>query len=298
MASAKRSQRKSAAKPKARSASEAKAEARRKAEAKRKAKPKRKVAPPARKRTPARRVRIVIADDLPMDRAGMAAILGSQPDFEVVGEVSSVREAATMCHDLAPSILILALRLETTEGRTPIAAVHARAPETPVLAVAERGEGHCLVLNPPGSRRTDTVSLPVACSQGTDCLQLAVAEGATGTIRRSASPEELFRAVRAVASGNAWYESGTATAIMRHALAGNGAGEPAAALSGRELEVAELIAAGRSNKEIGSILDISAPTVKKHVGQILTKLGLQDRLQVGLFVARNPLILRPLTKRR
>jgi DNA-binding NarL/FixJ family response regulator len=101
-----------------------------------------------------------------------------------------------------------------------------------------------------------------------------------------------------VAAGNAWYESGTATAIMRHALAGNGAGEPAATLSGRELEVAELIAAGRSNKEIASNLNISAPTVKKHVGQILTKLGLQDRLQVGLFVARNPLILRPLSSKR
>jgi DNA-binding NarL/FixJ family response regulator len=286
MASAKRPQRKSAAKPKARRASEAKAKARRK------------VAPSVRKRTPARRVRIVIADDLPMDRAGMAAVLGSQPDFEVVGEANSAREAATLCHDLAPSILILALRLDSGEGRTPIATIHAQAPETPVLAVAERGEGHCLVLNPPGSRRTDTISLPVTCSQGTDCLQLAVAEGATGTIRRSASPEELFRAVRAVASGSAWYESGTATAIMRHALAGGGAGEPAAALSARELEVAELIAAGRSNKEIGSVLDISAPTVKKHVGQILTKLGLQDRLQVGLFVARNPLILRPLAKRR
>jgi len=62
--------------------------------------------------------------------------------------------------------------------------------------------------------------------------------------------------------------------------------------------VAELIAAGRSNKEIASSLNISAPTVKKHVGQILTKLGLQDRLQVGLFVARNPLILRPLSSKR
>lgn len=277
MASAKRPQHRSAAKSKA----------------------KRKLAISVPKRVTARRVRIVIADDLPMDRAGMAAVLRSQPDFEVVGEVATTREAATLCRNLSPSILILALRLEAGEGRTPIAAVHASSPETPVLAVAERGEGHCLVLNPPGSRRTDTVSLPLTCTQGTDCLQLAVAEGATGTIRRSASPEDLFRAIRAVASGNAWYESGTATAIMRHALAGNGAGEPAAALSGRELEVAELIAAGRSNKEIGSALDISAPTVKKHVGQILTKLGLQDRLQVGLFVARNPLILRPLsTKRR
>jgi DNA-binding NarL/FixJ family response regulator len=246
-----------------------------------------------------RRVRIVMADDYPMDRAGMVSILRSQPDFEIVGEAASVREAGAMCRELNPSVLILAMRLAANEGRTPIASVHAVSPETPVLAIAERAEGHCLVLNPPGSRRTDTAQLPVTCTQGTDCLQLAVAEGATGTIRRSASPDELFRAVRTVASGNAWYEAGTATAIMRHALAGtNGSSSSPAPLSGRELEVAELIAAGRSNKEIGSILNISAPTVKKHVGRILEKLGLQDRLQVGLYVARNPLVLQPLDSKR
>lgn len=268
-----------------------------------KAKPKRRIAAkpaPAKKPVSMRRVRIVIADDYPMDRAGMVSILGSQPDFEVVGEASSVREAGAMCREMNPSVLILAMRLQATEGRTPIASVHAVSPETPVLAVAERAEGHCLVLNPPGSKRSDTMQLPVACSQGTDCLQLAVAEGATGTIRRNATPDELYRAVRTVASGNAWYEAGTATAIMRHALSGNGSGQGSAPapLSGRELEVAELIAAGRSNKEIGSILNISAPTVKKHVGRILEKLGLQDRLQVGLYVARNPLVLQPLDSKR
>lgn len=247
-----------------------------------------------------RRVRIVVADDYPMDRAGMVSILRMQPDFEIVGETASVREAGAMCREMNPSVLILAMRLQATEGRTPIASVHSVSPETPVLAIAERAEGHCLVLNPPGSKRTDTAQLPATCTQGTDCLQLAVAEGATGTIRRSATPDELFRAVRTVASGNAWYEAGTATAIMRHALAGNGSGTSTtpAPLSGRELEVAELIAAGRSNKEIGSILNISAPTVKKHVGRILEKLGLQDRLQVGLYVARNPLVLQPLDAKR
>lgn len=279
MAVSKRPQRKTAAKPKT----------------------KRRIATaaPVKKAQSMRRVRIILADDYPMDRAGMVSILRSQPDFEIVGEASSVREAGAMCREMNPSVLILAMRLQATEGRTPIASVHAVSPETPVLAIAERAEGHCLVLNPPGSKRTDTAQLPVTCTQGTDCLQLAVAEGATGTIRRSATPDELFRAVRTVASGNAWYEAGTATAIMRHALAGNGSGGSAPApLSGRELEVAELIAAGRSNKEIGSILNISAPTVKKHVGRILEKLGLQDRLQVGLYVARNPLVLQPLDSKR
>ena len=246
---------------------------------------------------PASIVRIVIADDLLMDRSGLAAILRSQPDFEVVGETSSTVEAGEFARELRPSLVILALRLAPVGGRTPLAALRVASPETPVLAVAERGEGQCLVLNPPGSRRLDTQEYPHnGCSTGADCLQLAVSEGATGTIRRNSSPEELFRAVRVVASGKAWYEAGTATAIMRHALATSE--KAPATLSSRELQVAELISVGRSNKEISSKLEISEPTVKKHVGHILEKLGLQDRLQVGLYVARNPLVLRPLERNR
>jgi len=266
-----------------------------------KPKPKRLAPTPSRARRSARsseRVRIVIADDLPMDRAGLASMLRSQPDFEIVGEVSTTKEAAKICRDRSPSLLILALRLEAGGGRTPIGEIHAASPKTPVLAVAERGEGHCLVLNPPRTHASKLALAPAACAMGTDCLQLAVSEGATGTIRRSASPDELFRAVRAVAAGTAWYEAGTATAIMRHALAGRDEESDMGQLSSREMEVAELIAAGRSNKEIGSALTISDPTVKKHVGRILKKLGLLDRLQVGLYVARNPLILRRLEQGR
>jgi DNA-binding NarL/FixJ family response regulator len=135
------------------------------------------------------------------------------------------------------------------------------------------------------------------CSQGTDCLQIAVAEGASGTIRRSADPEVFFHAIRTVSSGNAWYEAGTASAIMRHALSPQHESH-SHALSSRELDVAELISVGRSNKEIAQALGISEPTVKKHVGHILDKLGLQDRLQVGLYVARNPLVLQPMGARR
>ena len=118
----------------------------------------------------------------------------------------------------------------------------------------------------------------------TDCLTLAISQGAAGTLRRDAEPAELFEAVRAIASGKNWHAPGTA---LPSAANGTEAG-----LSERELEVAALIADGLSNKEISSALKISEPTVKKHVGNILEKLGLQDRLQAGLFVARNPLTLR------
>lgn len=247
------------------------------------------------------RIRIVVADKLPLDRRSLVSLLVTQPDFDVVGEAESVEQAAEFCGRLRPNILLIALRIGANVGRTPIVDIRSLAPETPILAMAERGEGECIVLNPPKPGRDIAMSgqtphAPI-CSQGTDCLQIAVAEGASGTIRRSADPEVFFHAIRTVASGNAWYEAGTASAIMRHALA------PATdnhthALSARELDVAELISVGRSNKEIAQALGISEPTVKKHVGHILDKLGLQDRLQVGLYVARNPLVLQPSGARR
>jgi DNA-binding NarL/FixJ family response regulator len=245
-------------------------------------------------------IRIVVADKLPLDRRSLASLLATQADFSVVGEAESAPAAAELCARLKPSILLIALRIGAHAGRTPIVDIRAAAPATPILALAERGEGECVVLNPPRSGRdialaggTDVHPL---CSQGTDCLQIAVAEGASGTIRRSAEPEVFFHAIRTVASGQPWYEAATASAIMRHAL--SPPQEPSNSLSSRELDVAELISIGRSNKEIAQSLEISEPTVKKHVGHILEKLSLQDRLQVGLFVARNPLVLQPNGVRR
>ena len=224
----------------------------------------------------------------------MVSTLRGESGLQVVGESSSAREAIELSRKLRPSVIVLALRLETDGGASALATLHKAVPAIPILAVAERGEAQCMVLNPPGSPRLGRPG--DRCATGTDCLQLAVLEGASGTIRRSSSPSQLFEAIRVVASGRSWYESGTASSIIQHALVGNGAGARPS-LSARELEVAELIATGYSNKEISSSLGIGEPTVKKHVGTLLSKLGLQDRLQVGLYVARNPIVLLPLRKR-
>lgn len=215
-------------------------------------------------------------------------MLQAQTDFDVVGEASDAVEAGRLSHELEPSVTILALQLPAPDGKTALSYIRSHAPSVPILAVAERGRRECMVLNPP--RLGGTEEPHERCATGTDCLELAVSQGATGTIRRDSDPEELYRAVRTVASGKAYYEAGTAAAIMRHALGGS---ERAYRnLSARETEVAQLIANGRSNKEIAQALGITDTTVKKHVGQILAKLKLQDRLQVGLYVARNPLVLR------
>jgi DNA-binding NarL/FixJ family response regulator len=239
---------------------------------------------------PPDKIRILLADNQLIDRAGLKAVLRAQPDFDVVGEASDAVEAGRMSHELSPSVTMLALQLPAPEGKTALSYIRAHAPAIPILAVAERGKKECMVLNPPSRGGSGLHEPHEHCATGTDCLELAVSEGATGTIRRDAEPDELYRAIRTVASGKAWYEAGTAAAIMRHAL--TGATRALRTLSARETEVAELIAKGRSNKEIAQALGITDTTVKKHVGQILAKLKLQDRLQVGLYVARNPLVLR------
>ena len=217
----------------------------------------------------------------------MIGLLRGQPDFEVVAEAGSIAEAVAQYRLHSPEVLILALGLRGPDGEPPVRAVRTALPGARILAVSERGATNCLVLNPPGVG----IGPGPACDFATDCLHLAAAQGARGAVRRSADPDDLFAAVRAVARGQVWYE-----AKLAEDLAGGGLRPGRAAgslgLSDRELDVAALLSRGSSNKEIALRLSISEPTVKKHIGRVLMKLGVADRLQAGLFVARHPLLLR------
>jgi DNA-binding NarL/FixJ family response regulator len=246
---------------------------------------------PRNTRTPAHRarIRILVTDGYGLDRRGMVGLLKSQRDFEVVGEAATVAEAIALASSLRPDVLVLAQSTPVDQGSA-VAALRAAIPGARVLAIADRSPEHCVVLNPPSRDRLETMPATAGCIGGTDCLELAVRDGAMGTLRRSAAPAELFQAVRAVAAGSAWLEPGTAARLA--AGAGDAGAVDGLALSERELDVAAMIAEGRSNKEISTTLTISEPTVKKYVGRLLEKLRVEDRLQAGLYLARHPLVLR------
>ena len=231
-------------------------------------------------------VRIVVADSQAIDRGGLVGLLEDEPDFEVVGEAATVEEAIRQCSALKPGVLVLSLNLTGQEENAAIPAIREALPTLRIVALSERGAENCLVLNPPYRRQT-AAELRLVCAVGMDCLHLAVTQGAMATVRRSADPEELFRAIRTVAQGGAWYDPTTASGLLSSAGPNGRAGQRPR-FSQRELDVAAMIAEGHSNKEIGSSLHISEPTVKKHVGHILGKLGLSDRLQAGLLLVRNP----------
>jgi DNA-binding NarL/FixJ family response regulator len=228
---------------------------------------------------------IVVADGAAIDRAAIASLIRAEQDFLVVGEAANAQEAIETCRRLDPDVLVLTLTLPCLLGDSALTEIRAALPDLPVVAMSERGWSECLILNPPTIATAHPVGAPSGlCGGGHDCLQVAAAMGAAGTVRRSADPKALFATIRAVAAGRSSYEPGTLAAI-------HGADDPGdAPLSPRLVEVSRLLADGRSNKEIASALGISEPTVKKHVTRLLERLGLEDRLQAGLFIARHPLL--------
>jgi DNA-binding NarL/FixJ family response regulator len=234
----------------------------------------------------------VVADSQALDRGGLIGLLRTAEELEVVGESATVEETIEQCRALRPSVLLLTLNLPGQDRDAAIPIIRAQLPELRILALSERGAENCMVLNPPSRKWLSGVPLGT-CPVGIDCLQLAASQGAMATLRRSADPDDLFRAIRAVARGQAWYDPTTAAGMLSvTGPDGARSGNHRALFSERETQVAALIAEGQSNKEISTSLQISEPTVKKHVGHILEKLGLADRLQAGLFLARNPPLFR------
>jgi len=218
---------------------------------------------------------IVVADGAAIDRAAIGSLIRAQDDFLVVGEASNTQEAIETCRRLQPEVLVLTLTLPSPLGEPALAEIRTALPDLPVVAMSERGWSECLILNPPtGAHGRNEPANPGLCGGGNDCLQVAAAQGAAGTVRRSADPKALFETIRAVASGRSSYEPGTMAAL-------NGAAEDAAEspLSPRLIEVSHLLAEGRSNKEIARSLEISPNTVKTHIANLFEKLEVQRRTQ-------------------
>jgi DNA-binding NarL/FixJ family response regulator len=192
------------------------------------------------------RIRLIIADDHPVVRTGLQGMLAGQADLEVAGEASTGMEAVDLVEKLRPDIVLMDLRMPEMDGVTAISEIKALQPEV-----------HVLVLT---TYDTDADILP------------AIEAGATGYLLKDAPREELFRAIRAAARGEAVLAPGVAARLMDRMRA------PAEeALTTREIEVLSLVAQGGSNKGIARQLHISEATVKTHLVHIYGKLGVADR---------------------
>ncbi|GAA1632773.1 response regulator transcription factor [Nonomuraea maheshkhaliensis] len=203
-------------------------------------------------------VRLLIVDDHPVVRDGIRGMFTGDPGFEVLGEAGDGAQAVDLARVLDPDVILMDLRMPRMDG---VAAIK----ELARLGVRAR----VLVLT---TYDTDKDVLP------------AVEAGATGYLLKDTGRDELVRAVRAAARGEAVLSPSVATRLLGQVRA------PADPLSGRELEVLRLIADGATNREAAARLFISEATVKSHVLHIYAKLGVNDRAAAVAVAFRRGLL--------
>ena len=202
-------------------------------------------------------IRILIADDHPIVREGLSAVLQTQPDFEIVGEAADGPQTVAMAQALQPDVLLLDLELPGFDGVAALQQIRATIPTTKAIVFT--------------AFDTDERILG------------AVRAGAQGYLLKGAPRDELFQAIRVVHRGGSLIQPVVAARLLQHVH------EPALAepLTEREREVLAEIARGRSNREIARSLAVAEKTVKTHVSSLFTKLGVQDRTQAALFAVRH-----------
>ena len=125
-------------------------------------------------------VRILVADGHALGRMGLAGILGAQPGFEIVGEAGTIEETVERCRASRPDVLLLSLDLHGQDREEALPAIRRALPALRIVALSVRSSEDCLILNPPFRRPTSMV-LSQACDGGTDCLHLAMTQGAMAT---------------------------------------------------------------------------------------------------------------------
>ena len=191
-------------------------------------------------------IRLLVADDHPVVRDGIVGMVSSDPGIEVVGEASDGAEAVGLARALDPDVVLIDLRMPRTDG---VAAIR----ELARLGVTAR----VVVLT---TYDSDADVLP------------AIEAGATGYLLKDAPRDELVRAIRAAAEGDAVLAPSVASRLMGRVRA-----PEATALSPRELEVLALVAGGATNRTVGARMHVSEATVKTHLLNIYSKLGVGDR---------------------
>ncbi len=215
-------------------------------------------------------IRVVVVDDDPLVRAGLGMILGGDPGLEVVGEAGDGEEALQVVPRCRPHVVLMDIRMPVRDG---------------LSAATELLAGP----NPP--------RIIVLTTFDTDDMVLrALRIGADGFLLKDTPPARLVEAVRTVAAGEPML-SPSVTATLIAAVSGRSGGSSGAAaerarvarralgdLTEREHEVALAVGRGLTNAEIGATLYLSVPTVKAHIGRILTKVGADNRTQVAILV--------------
>lgn len=213
-------------------------------------------------------IRLLIADDQAVVRAGLAVIAGAEPDIDVVGGASDGEEAVRLARQLHPDVVCMDIRMPIMDG---IAATRAITADPSVASEV----------------------LMLTTFDIDDDVFAALEAGAAGFLLKGAEENALLGAIRSVAAGEGTLDQAITRRVLRQFTRRHGIPQSPEAshnLTPRELEVLGLLAEGLSNAEIGERLFIEATTVKYHLAGLLQKIGARDRLQAVLWGIRRGLI--------
>ncbi|MEV3981503.1 response regulator transcription factor [Nonomuraea sp. NPDC049758] len=207
-------------------------------------------------------MRLFLVDDHPVVRAGLVALLGGEPDMEIVGEAADGAEALRGVAACSPDVVLMDLQLGEGVDGVEVTRRVRELPAPPQVLVLTTYESDADIMR-------------------------AVDAGAIGYLLKACPPEELFQGIRAAARGESVLSAKVATRMMRRMR------EPGPALSAREVELLELLASGASNREIARRLYITEATVKTHLVHIYDKLGVDTRTAAVTAAVERRLIRLP-----
>jgi len=201
-------------------------------------------------------IRLLVVDDHHVVRSGIAASVGLEDDLEVAAEAENPAQAVALAREHRPHVILLDLRMPDGGGLAAAAELRNAAPESRVLMFTT--------------------------FDGDEDVYRAMQAGAYGYLLKSAPRDELLAAIRAVAAGQRYLPPALAARLASRVSAQN--------LSAREIEVLRYVGRGRANKQIGAELGISEETVKRHVSNIIAKMGVSDRAQATSEAIRRGII--------
>jgi len=216
-------------------------------------------------------ITVLLVEDDPLFRMGLALVIRNHPELELIGEVEDGESALAAIREQPPQIVLLDIGLPGLGGKETLTRLKRAYPQVRVLVLTSREEA--------------------------SMVQKMLHAGADGYCLKGIAPNHLVTVIKEVSAGNGWFDS-KVLGHMREALttestASAGGGGRAAALTEREREVLQWIARGASNPEIGQHLHISSGTVRVHVHAILRKLGASDRTQAVVLALKQCLISQP-----
>lgn len=201
-------------------------------------------------------IRILVAEDHLVARVGVTTIVNMQPDMTVVAEASNGRQAVELYRQHVPDVALLDLRMPVMGGIEAAVAIRAEFPNARMIALTTYG--------------------------GDEDIRRALAAGVQAYLTKDVLHDELLKAIRAVNAGQTYLPAAVAAALA--------AQMPRPDLSARETQVLDLIVRGLANKQIAYSLNIAEHTVKNHVKNILSKLGVQDRTQAATAAIKRGII--------